>query len=151
MSKEVCLVFSISTKANNISVLLTFATAEIEEDRKNFPEAHSLFTNLTEQLGQDIDKLVEIIDKEIIIAKGPEIPRPQGEAMDVDGEGPEANYNRMMDEREERGKIVEERRGKEVMELRTAMGVVWIMYMRFARRAEVSFSFPVLVDQEMKS
>jgi cleavage stimulation factor subunit 3 len=64
--------------------------------------------------------------------------------MDIDGEGPEANYNRMMDEREERGKMVEERRGKEVMELRTAMGVVWIMYMRFARRAEVSYSLQKL-------
>lgn len=60
--------------------------------------------------------------------------------MDIDGEGPQATYNRLMDEREERGRMVEERRGREVGELQVAMGVIWVMYMRYARRAEVSIS-----------
>lgn len=120
------------------SILLTFATAEIEEDRKLFSEAHALFTNLLDQLAHDMDALNDRIAQEVIAAKGPEIPRPATDGMDIDGEGPMAVYNRVMDEREERGRLVSERRGKEADELRNAMGVVWVMYMRYARRAEVS-------------
>ncbi|KAI9638306.1 putative cleavage stimulation factor, 77kDa subunit [Dioszegia hungarica] len=118
------------------SILLTFATAEIEEDRKLFSEAHALFTNLLDQLAHDMDALNDRIAQEVIAAKGPEIPRPATDGMDIDGEGPMAVYNRVMDEREERGRLVSERRGKEADELRNAMGVVWVMYMRYARRAE---------------
>jgi cleavage stimulation factor subunit 3 len=123
-----------------ISILLTFATSEVEEERKNFADVHTLFTNLLEQLSRDIDVLTETIAREVIVAKGPEIPRPQGEGMDIDGEGPQARYNALSDEREERGRLVQERRGREVEELAMAMGVVWVMYMRYTRRAEVSWS-----------
>ena len=95
-----------------------------------------------EQLSRDIDELTETIAREVIVAKGPEIPRPQGDGMDIDGEGPQARYNTLNDEREERGRLVEERRGKEVEELAMAMGVVRVMYMRYKRRAEVSRSYP---------
>jgi len=44
---------------------------------------------------------------------------------------------RLVEEREARGRMVAERRGKDVEELATAMSIVWIMYMRFVRRAEV--------------
>lgn len=127
-----------SRLTDDISVLLTFASAEMEEDRKNLSDVHSLFSGLIDRLSTDVDELKEVIVQEVAIAKGPEIPQPQAEGMDVDGEGPQATYNRLTDEREERGRLVQERRGREVEELCTAMGVVWVMYMRFARRAEVS-------------
>jgi len=43
---------------------------------------------------------------------------------------------RLVEEREARGKMVADRRGKDVDASSTAIGVVWVMYMRFARRAE---------------
>jgi hypothetical protein len=52
---------------------------------------------------------------------------------------------RLVEERENRGNMVQERRGKEVKDVETAISIVYVMYMRFVRRSEVC-SRPLNVD-----
>lgn len=53
---------------------------------------------------------------------------------------------RFVEEREGRGKAVEERRGKEVLDIETAISISWVMYMRCIRRSEVSPFAELLVQ-----
>jgi len=116
------------------SFLLTFALAEIEEDRKNYVECHNIFQALIKILDTEIEQLTEQVAAEVEVARGPAIPL----ASDPDFDNTEdSDVGRLVREREERGKLVQERRGKDIEEVKTALGVVWVMYMRFARRAEV--------------
>ncbi|WRT67126.1 uncharacterized protein IL334_004092 [Kwoniella shivajii] len=119
------------------SFLLTFALAELLEEQSQIPATHELFQNFLASLSPEIDELRKVIEREVANAKGPEIPPPAGLGNDItmDGDGI-SEYQRMVEERENRGKLVEERRGKEVEELMKGVNVGWIMYMRFARRVE---------------
>jgi cleavage stimulation factor subunit 3 len=83
-----------------------------------------------------VDELKSTIEAEVNAARGPEISAPVGGVDDEMNGVDEAA--RLVEEREARGKLVLERRGREVSEVETAIGVVWVMYMRFARRSEVS-------------
>jgi cleavage stimulation factor subunit 3 len=115
------------------SFLLTFALAETEEDRKNYAECHSIFQALIKNLDTEIEELTATVAAEVEVARGPEIPIAS--AMEFDT-GDDSDIGRLVREREDRGKLVQERRGKDIDEVKTATGVVWVMYMRFARRAE---------------
>ena len=117
-------------------MLLTFALADIEEDRRNFKECHGAYEALIARLNPDIDELKKKIEVEVENAKGPEITKPQGD-VDMTGEGLN-EVQKLIEERENRGKLVAERRGRDVSDLAASVGIVWVMYMRFARRAEVS-------------
>lgn len=119
------------------SPLLTFAVAEIEEGRNNFARCHEVFEGLVNKLDPEIEVLKEKIEVEVENAKGPEIPQPQSGDVDMTGDSM-SEVQRLVEERENRGNLVAERRGKDVNDLAAAIGVVWVMYMRFARRAEVS-------------
>jgi cleavage stimulation factor subunit 3 len=95
---------------------------------------HTIYETILNHLSADIEKLKVTVAAEVDTARGPEINATANVGdIDMDGE-----ITRLVEEREERGKLVAERRGREVDELCTSAGVVWIMYMRFARRAEVS-------------
>jgi cleavage stimulation factor subunit 3 len=135
------------------SVLLTFAAAEMAETLKDPATAHSLFTNLIDCLSAEASSLQAVLEKEVAAAMGPEVPKPEtgvpesdtnanangnGNGMDVDEDAfaPQSEYTRQVAERERRGEAVKDRRGKEVQDVKEAMGVVWVMYMRFARRSE---------------
>lgn len=77
-------------------------------------------------------------------ARGPEIPNaPQTTDDEIQVSD---DIKRLVEERESRGKMVEERRGKEVLDVQTAISIAWIMYMRFSRRAEVSSLFYIQHD-----
>ncbi|EIW69695.1 hypothetical protein M231_06303 [Tremella mesenterica] len=101
------------------SFLLTFALADLEEDRGNVTGAGAAYEELISKLGEELEVLVRDVEDEVEGAKGP--------AVENGEEGKE--------EREKRGKEVEERRKGEVEEKTVALGVVWVMYMRHARRA----------------
>ena len=139
------------------SVLLTFAAAELAETLKDAALAHSLFTNLIDRLSSEAATLQAALEKEVAAAMGPEIPKPEsgiptdsttgapsanggGGGMEIDDDkdafAPQSEYTRQVADRQRRGDEVKERRGKEVEEAKEAMGVVWVMYMRFARRCE---------------
>lgn len=114
------------------SFLLTFALAELEEERENFTDCHNIFQALIKHLDDEIEDLTKSVVAEVEAARGPEIPPAASSEMESD----ESDFARLVREREERGKIVQERRGKDIQGVKTAAGIVWVMYMRFARRAE---------------
>lgn len=118
--------------------LLTFALADAQEERRENASCHETYEKLLAHLNEDIDKLKVKIAAEVETAKGPEIKGNSGNE-DVDMTGDEmSETQKLIEEREARGKLVEERRSRDVTDLATAAGVVWVMYMRFARRSEVS-------------
>lgn len=99
--------------------MLAFALADAEEDRKDYVKCHTIYDTLINQLYPEIETLEKKVAAEVNAAKGPEV---------ADAE--------LAEERETRGKLVATRRGKDVADLAACAGVVWVMYMRFARRAE---------------
>jgi cleavage stimulation factor subunit 3 len=119
------------------SFLLTFALAEQEEIRQNKAAAREVYDNLIKNHGAEIDKLKKSISEEVDEAKGPEVEFLRADDEDMDGAELSETQKRKA-EREARGKAVIDRRQKELDDLVTAAGVIWIMYMRFARRTEVS-------------
>jgi len=123
--------------ALNCSLLLTFALADTEEDRKNFARCHEIYEALLNRLNPEIEVLKKQVAVEVETARGPEIFQKPGDDTDMTGDGM-SEVQKLIEEREARGRIVAERRGKDVADLAAAAGVVWVMYMRFARRAEVS-------------
>lgn len=116
------------------SLLLTFSLADLEEERKKFSNCHTIYDTLLTKLQADVDQLKLDVAVEVDVARGPEIP-PQPADGDTDMN---METTRLIEEREARGKLVAERRARDVDDLATAGSIVWIMYMRFARRAEVS-------------
>ncbi|WVQ71644.1 hypothetical protein IAR50_001184 [Cryptococcus sp. DSM 104548] len=124
------------------SFLLTFAYAELEEERKEYATCHALYSNLISRLNPEVDQLRIEVAKEVETARGPPIPNAEkvqsaAAAGDVDMDGNDVQaIQKLVDEREERGRLVAERRGRDVEELMVGISVVWNMYMRFARRAE---------------
>ncbi|WWC69469.1 uncharacterized protein I206_103409 [Kwoniella pini CBS 10737] len=117
------------------SYLITFALAELLEDLSQLSAVHDLYQSFLTSLTPEIDDLKKTIEREVEIAKGPEIPPAVGNDVNMDGDGI-SEHQKMVEERENRGKLVEERRGKEVEDLMKGVNVGWIMYMRFARRSE---------------
>ena len=119
---------------------MTFALADLEEDRGNFAKCHEVYEALLNRTYPEIDELKASVAAEVDRARGPEINRPSADEVAMNGDDGLAEVTKLIDERESRGKLVAERRGKDVMDLAIAVNVVWIMYMRFARRAEVKGS-----------
>jgi cleavage stimulation factor subunit 3 len=135
LSKQVRLSYSCWVRANT-SVLLTFACADLLEIQKDTKTCHEIYTSLIENLTAEVEDLQKIVIAEVEAAKGPEIPNaPQTTDDEINMSD---QMKRLVEEREGRGKIVEQRRGKEVIDIETAISISWIMYMRCTRRSEVS-------------
>ena len=126
------------------SFLLTFALAELEESRKEFGKVHALFAGLLGRLQPTLEKTKASITDEIAAAVATVVeavaPRKAaGNQLIIDPSEPDlAELKRAQDE-ERRAKAdeIRTRRDKETDELEKGVALVWIMYMRFARRAEV--------------
>jgi cleavage stimulation factor subunit 3 len=120
----------------NISVLLTFACADLLEIQKDTKTCTEIYTSLIENLTAEVEDLQKTVSAEVEAAKGPEIPNaPQTTDDEINMSD---QMKRLVEEREVRGKMVEQRRGKEVLEIETAISISWIMFMRSTRRSEVS-------------
>ncbi|ORY33805.1 hypothetical protein BCR39DRAFT_519303 [Naematelia encephala] len=130
---EAAAVLRAGVEACSKSFLLNFALADAEEEHKNFATCHEIYDTLISHLQPEIDELKITVAAEVDAARGPEIPAPLDGTIDDEVASETA---RLIEEREARGRLVEERRGQDVDALATAASVVWIMYMRFARRAE---------------
>lgn len=125
------------------SFLLSFALAEFEEARKSFSAVHAIFTSLTAQLQIDLVKIrtataeevataLSALDETFAARAGQPQLGPDGTEMDA------AETKRSQDEeRKKVEKEIREKRGKDLDEGEKAAGLVWIMYMRSARRSEV--------------
>lgn len=126
------------------SFLLSFALAELEESRKAFPVVHTIFTTLLEQLqadlvnirastAEEVSSALATLDEKFAAQAGQTQVGSDGNEMDA------AETKRSQDEeRRLKEDEIKERRGKDLEEAEKAAGLVWIMYMRFARRSEVS-------------
>lgn len=110
--------------------MLHFAYAEVEETRKNYQAARNTYNALITTLGHQLEKLQKSIDSEVSLAQGPPISLTNPDS------DPSSDFRKQTEEREERGRRVRERREKELEDLKGALGVVWIMVMRFERRSE---------------
>lgn len=117
------------------SVLLTFACADLLEGRKELTTCHEIYEALITNLTAEVEELQKTVAAEVEAARGPEIPNaPQNTDDEIQMSDQMA---RLVQERENRGKMVEERRGKEVKDIEHAISITWVMYMRCTRRSEV--------------
>ena len=117
---------------------MTFAYTDAEEQQKNTQPCHDAYDKLITNLTSEVEELKTTIEAEVEAALGPEIPNANATQSGDDDNEVSAESTRLVAEREARGTAVRDSRGQEVEELQTAITVVWIMYMRFARRSEVS-------------
>jgi cleavage stimulation factor subunit 3 len=119
-----------------VSVLLAFALADVQEDRNQIPTTHTLYETLLNRLNTDIDKLKLTVAAEVDNARGPEINTVASVGdVDLDGE-----IARLVEEREDRGKMVAERRGKEVDELCTSASMDYVHAVRQESRGGLTSS-----------
>lgn len=105
------------------SFVLHFAYAELCEMLKKFPEAHAAFDSLIKSLHSKLDEAESELASEVQRVRDA-VPSTGV----VNGE--------LAQERDEREKLVTERHNKELAEMKGELGVVWVMLMRFSRRAE---------------
>jgi cleavage stimulation factor subunit 3 len=102
---------------------LHFAYNEICEAQKKYSEVHATFEGLVAALRAQLDTLESSINEEVAAAKASAAPIDFMAAPEEQSALTEAD------------KILA-RRTPELTEMRGELGVVWIMYMRFARRSE---------------
>lgn len=104
------------------SFLLTFAYAEAMEQKKDYPEVHAAFDKLLSALAKDL----EVLEPSSAPANG---TQPTNGANDSGTQTAVSSFNSQSSDE----KPV---KTTELQERRTEYGLVYIMYMRFARRAE---------------
>ncbi|KZT13241.1 Suf-domain-containing protein [Laetiporus sulphureus 93-53] len=111
--------------ANPSSFVLNFAYAEALEIRENYTEVHATFTKFLDVLRQDL----EAVERRVSAENSPSstAPNSQQEPLILPSQ-----FSSFVSQ------VSEERpsKNKELHERRTEYGIAWIMYMRFARRAE---------------
>ncbi|KAF8744703.1 Suf protein, partial [Rhizoctonia solani] len=110
-------------EANKSSFLLHFAYNEICEVQKKYSEVHSTFEGLVNALHVQLDALETSIKEEVEAAKA--------NAPPVDFMAPPEDQSVPSE-----ADAILARRTPELNELKSELGVVWIMHMRFARRSE---------------
>ncbi|CAE7226282.1 unnamed protein product [Rhizoctonia solani] len=110
-------------EANKSSFLLHFAYNEICEVQKKYSEVHSTFEGLVNALHLQLDTLDNSIKEEVAAAKANAPPLDFMAPPDEQSAPSEADN-------------ILARRTPELNELKSELGVVWIMHMRFARRSE---------------
>ena len=129
-------------EANPTSLLVHYAYIESEEGKGNFEECHKVYNALVERIQAEIEF--------VNTATKTEINEALAEKARLEAQEKEArNQNQNMDdtdiigedvriqERENIKKAIEDSRAGESDELKRLGANVWIMQMRFARRAEV--------------
>ncbi|KAL0088583.1 hypothetical protein F4703DRAFT_1518820 [Phycomyces blakesleeanus] len=119
------------------SLLIHFAYAELCESRKQFDEARQAFDSLLEQLDQDIEKLKSTAQKSVekLQQEAEEEKSGMNLSDDIDGELREQLRQREKQIKKEQDEI-EERVKEQVDGVARSCSLVWIMYMRFARRSD---------------
>ena len=129
-------------EANPTSLLLHYAYIESEEGKGNLEECHKVYNGLLERLSVEIDKVnaaaqaevQEALEEKARIETQEKTLKMQDGIMD---EGDEVGEDVRMQERESISKAILDGKAEQVDELKRLGANVWIMQMRFARRAEV--------------
>ncbi|KAF8581991.1 Suf-domain-containing protein [Ramaria rubella] len=99
--------------ANPGSFLLNFAYAEAQENLKNTAEVHAMYNKFIEVLHEDLEKIEKLV--------------AAGDSLSSNGSTSTASTSSLS------GLMSPQ---KELARRRTELGIAWIAYMRFARRAE---------------
>jgi len=108
-------------EANSKSFVLNFAYAEVLEDAKSLKEVHATFTKFIDILRNDLEELEASVKSE-------EEPT-QSQSSNV---GVRSNNSSFTTQSSDEPHSL----SKELKSRRTEYGIAWIVYMRFARRAE---------------
>lgn len=96
------------------SFLLNFAYAEAQENAKNNAEVHTMFTKFIDVLHGDMEKVEKATPENSFASNGSVVTQPTASSSSSTSISPQ----------------------KELARRRTELGIAWIAYMRFARRAE---------------
>jgi len=119
------------------SFLLHFYYTELQEQRQKSAEARSAFESLISHLNSEIERIEESAEEAIAnVNKAGEAAKEEFSGMELDGEMREQLRTKEKERDKERAKI-EETKKKEIDAVAKGVGLVCIMYMRFARRSEV--------------
>ncbi|THH29552.1 hypothetical protein EUX98_g4628 [Antrodiella citrinella] len=110
-------------EANPKSFVLNFAYAEVLEDAKNLKEVHATFTKFIDILRSDLEELEATVKAE---------DEPSQDSNNAGGGVRSNNSSFTTQSSDESGNP-----SKELKNRRTEYGIAWIVYMRFARRAEM--------------
>jgi len=136
-------------EANPTSLLLHYAYADSEERKSHNEECHKVYNGLIERLQSEIDSTNTAMQTDIKEALAEKERRDAmekaaraGQNMMSGGYDEEIGEDVRIQERENIRKAITESRTERITELRRLAASVWIMQMRFARRAEVSNGFP---------
>lgn len=121
-----------------ISLLLNFSYAELCESRKQIDEARQVYNNLIEKLDKDREDLKEATEKEITkLQQEAEDERASlNLSDDIDGEMREQLRVREKNVKKKQEEV-RAKMNEEADIIARAGSLVWICYMRFARRTEV--------------
>ncbi|KAA1478447.1 Suf-domain-containing protein [Dentipellis sp. KUC8613] len=126
-SEEAVNILKAGIEANPSSFLLNFAYAETLEVNNAYAEVHAVYDKFLNVLRQDLDEF----EKRVTEA-GPTPPstqsQSQGNELGVQSQNSSFNSQASDSDKPPRSKDLKERR--------TEYGLVWTMYLRFARRAE---------------
>lgn len=136
--EEATAFFKAGMEANPTSLLIHYAYIESEEGKGNFEECHRVYNGLVERIQTEIEAVQTATKTEVseALAEKARLEVQEKEArngaddMDVIGE------DVRIQERENIQKAIEESRQSQLEELKRLGANVWIMQMRFARRAE---------------
>jgi cleavage stimulation factor subunit 3 len=122
-----------------LSLLLNFSYAELCESRKQLDDARQAFDSLVESLDKDIENLKQVSQQEIanLHQEAEEERASLNLSDDIDGELREQLRSREKHVKKEQEEI-EARLNEQVEVIARASSLVWINYMRFARRTDVS-------------
>ncbi|KAI0092880.1 Suf-domain-containing protein [Irpex rosettiformis] len=112
-------------QANPSSFVLNFAYAEALETDKNFEEVHATFDKFLEVLRKDL----EVVETRVNTGN-PSLA--DGSQSQSNGAAADGGQTQNSSQSSEGGAS----KSKELNDRRTEYGVAWIVYMRFARRAE---------------
>ena len=112
------------------SFVLNFEIAEVLEQQGNFAEVHATFERFLEVLRKDLEALEARVNSANSSSASIGSQQGQTQTTDVPGiQSQSSSFNtQASDERPPKD--------KELSERRTHYGIAWIMYIRFARRAE---------------
>ena len=127
-----------SLESTVVSFLLNFAYAELQEANKNLEEVHATFDKFFAGLRKDL----EVVEARVNAAKASQSQTSEQPQQPPSPVGAEDAFVPPPASQQTNGgsllelKDVKPAKDQELRDRRTEYGVAWIVYMRFARRAE---------------
>jgi cleavage stimulation factor subunit 3 len=132
-------------EANATSLLIHYGYIENEESKSNNEECHKVYNGLIERLTTQIDNLNAQAQQEVTDAleekakiEAQEKQAKSQNGMMVDDNAEDTSDHARAQERESIKKAILDSKADQIDDLKRLGANVWIMHMRFARRAEVS-------------